>query len=86
VGALPLLEEALALVADAIDEHSIGFGGGSACDSRLGGQELGDLDAAEHDTEQATRLYALIGDIGEGARMPVYLAVVPKDTDRIVAA
>jgi CHAT domain-containing protein len=85
-GAMALLDDAFALVESGSDENYVQVRAGVLATRGRVARELGDLRMAEREAERAAATYAQAGDISEGARVLVDLAVVLKDTDRITPA
>ncbi|QKV80640.1 CHAT domain-containing protein [Amycolatopsis sp. Hca4] len=85
-GAVPLLDDALALVREGSDVDSVRVRAGVHATRGQVARALGDLRTAGGEAERAAELFAQIGDVDDEARALVDLAVVLKDTDRIAPA
>jgi tetratricopeptide (TPR) repeat protein len=68
VGAMPLLDDALALVENGSDVDYVRVRAGVHATRGQVARELGDLRMAEREAERAAELYARIGDVGDSAR------------------
>jgi CHAT domain-containing protein/tetratricopeptide (TPR) repeat protein len=85
-GAMRLLDDALVLIQNGSDVHYVQARAGVHATRGQVARDLCDLRMAEREAGRAADLYVRTGDVGEGARVLVDLAVVFKDTDRITPA